>query len=628
MKNIIKLLQNAEDKVEALLDEKTMEAFKGAEELFVLLCNVYLNDEDKSKMLATRNGELLSSNVKVQILMSVADEKIRLELLENHNIISELDGNQISNVLATMSIKIRKEAIISNKYNLDAHHLNSLASTLGVDELCDFLREDKEILLKNGIRPYKVVIILEDQNRGLEFISKMEEAGLTLGEKRLALLVLNESSKKAIDTSNLSMEYATVLQMEYNSEGEWHEKIKVDFANDLEIYRGLDELVYVDPTQLPVEYKEKLLELGEICPSMNISDYMGKISTIEDYKEAEVWVESLLQNINPEWTDIQKVAFIDNAIGKKISYSLDVDTELFDENGTRALWKTIRSSCGICAGVAQVEQYILSKVGIKSKLVSNDKHAFLKLEEISLPTLNGELVVGDTILDPTWNLASHRYGMMPKNFCKSYQEIRKEDINKDGKDTESHKKDEELSGVQLSLDEESLKRIFSSIGIADRQGNFPGKYLDERLANVLKLGLTDDEIIKRQLAIFEEYCPEFALCQEETITILREVVLAQREEMDFNECVIDRVYMRDDKEKKPIMYMYMNFSDIGEKFYFVDGQQGCFGELAREEFESKFECYDMDLEKLGGYRPWERDGDIEDINLKTRRVIIKGEEVR
>ena len=140
--------------------------------------------------------------------------------------------------------------------------------------------------------------------------------------------------------------------------------------------------------------------------------------------------------------------------------------------------------------------------------------------------------------------------------------------------------------------------------------------------------MTEDEKIKRKLAIFEEYCPEFAACQEETITILGGVVSAQREAMEFNECIIDRVYMRDDKEKKPVMYMYMNFSDIGEKFYFVDGQEGCFGELSREEFESKFECYDRDLEKSGGDRPWERDGDIKDLNPKTRRVIIRGEEVR
>ena len=48
--------------------------------------------------------------------------------------------------------------------------------------------------------------------------------------------------------------------------------------------------------------------------------FMGD-STVKEYIEGEEWVSSILDNIQEEWTDIQKLAYIDTAIGKKISYA-------------------------------------------------------------------------------------------------------------------------------------------------------------------------------------------------------------------------------------------------------------------------------------------------------------------
>ena len=40
-------------------------------------------------------------------------------------------------------------------------------------------------------------------------------------------------------------------------------------------------------------------------------------------------------------------------------------------------------------------------------------HAFLKLKNVQLPNPDGTINVGDTILDPTWNLMMQRYGARP-----------------------------------------------------------------------------------------------------------------------------------------------------------------------------------------------------------------------
>lgn len=51
--------------------------------------------------------------------------------------------------------------------------------------------------------------------------------------------------------------------------------------------------------------------------------------------------------------------------------------------------------------------------------------------------------------------------------------------------------------------------------------------------------------------------------------------------------------------------------ELGEKFYFADSKTGQFIELRQREFEERFECYQMDLEKNGGQRPWEEPGLIQ-----------------
>lgn len=349
-------------------------------------------------------------------------------------------------------------------------------------------------------------------------------------------------------------------------------------------------------------------------------------STVNEYKNSELWIESILHKMPSNWTDIQKVAYIDNEVGKKINYSPDFYTEVFDEGGARALWKIINSGYGVCNGIAQVEQYILAKAGIDAQIVSGEGHAFLKLKNIELPNKEGKYVKGNTILDPTWNLTAQKYGGMPNYFCKSYKKIKKMDNDMD---TLSHKNDEELSDATLNLDEQNLRQIYSSIGIANENGEFPIKDLKE-ISKILYLTeLPMEECIKKQFLLLHKYYPEFATCINSTMSVLENILL-NNENLTFNDCVVNRVYERQDKQKRAVLYVYINLPESGKKFFYADKNEKQFIELSQSEFEEKFECYEMymkeNMEEYNCKRPWEltiKEQEIKRIDKTPNELVAK-----
>ena len=225
-------------------------------------------------------------------------------------------------------------------------------------------------------------------------------------------------------------------------------KIIVDLSADLEQYRGLDRILSIDPTKFDEFERDRFKQLCTICPELTVESRIKEedvfpyvCSTASEYIEAEKWIEHVLDLLKPEYTTIQKIAIIDNEIGKRISYSPDFDTEVFKKEDARALYKIISSGYGVCNGIARVEQYLFERAGldIECEIASSSKHAFIKLKDIEFELSNGETVVGTTILDPTWNLTAHRFSGRPNNFCMSYEETRKRDIDSEGKDHNCHK---------------------------------------------------------------------------------------------------------------------------------------------------------------------------------------------
>jgi len=174
-----------------------------------------------------------------------------------------------------------------------------------------------------------------------------------------------------------------------------------------------------------------------------------------------------------------------------------------------------------------------------------------------------------------------------------------------------------------------LRQIYTSIGIADNEGNFPIKKLFELSESIDNLELPQEESLKKQLLLLQQIHPDFATCQNSTSTILQGVIL-NNSNLEFNKCVVNRVYDKSDNDKKPVLYVYADLAEAGKKFYYANKDSNTFIELEQQEFTEKFECYEADLEKHKGLRPWEiseKEEIIEDLTKSSGKIIaVEGEE--
>lgn len=557
-----------------------------------------------------------------ELVKGLSSEESKSRMLKVYELSNHLKIDIINTFNSNSKLDILLEENDFNRYDR-----MKILESLDIETLSGFLAEHKEFCIENDIHPYEIVLGLDIEQQK-DFIANLENMNLTLGEKREILATLKADVKQSIDTTNFPEEYKSALSIQTTECGG---KVILDLERNLEDYRGLDNLMRINPEEFTEEQRAKFIKICDVCPNLQVVSKLNGIveyiSTASEYKETEEWMNSIIDNLNPEYSKAQKMALIDNAIGKKVSYSPDFDTEVFDSADCRALWKIISSGYGVCNGIAKVEQYMLNKVGVESEIISSGTHAFLKINDIELPLANGDIAKGNTILDPTWNLTRHRFGGKPDNFCISYEQARKNDIDIEGKDHNCHKNDEKLQDATLNLDEKSLRQLFTSVGLADRDGQFPikdllekSKLLDEFYAN------QPEQNISKQFLLLKQACPEFATCQNSSMSILSDVLLSN-ENLRFNKCVVNRVYNRTDKEKRPILFVYIDSNELGQKFYFANKDEGQFVGLSQEEFTKQFECYEEDLKNINGLRPWEtKEQGKEDIDLAKSSGKIVAEE--
>lgn len=654
-KDLRKLLEETDNKLDIFSNTETLNQY---DLTFKDLCDLikdFLSDEEKLKLFDYPHFQKFTPTVKKEIIGSISDENIRLKILYDDNIMQSFDSNVIHEMIIQSSDAV-KLAILNDKKYIKKHeitdievreiefslsdetkikilqegHLKScdiilIARTMNTDALVIFLRDNKDILKEKKVLPYEITKLL-DSNKQKDIVAEIENMNLTLEEKRQIFATLQQSTKEGMDELSFPEEYRTAINIPINV---MDTEISLDLERNPEDYRGLDNLILVTPENFTEDERQKFMRICEVCPEIivvnEIYDNVLLTSRSNEYKEAEEWISSIIDNINPEYSKAQKLAVIDNAIGKKISYSPDYGTNVHNWEDSRALWRIISSGYGVCNGIAKTEQYILNRVGIESELVSSGTHAFLKVKDIELPLANGETVKGDTILDPTWNLTAHRFGARPDNFCINYEEARQHDIDSKGKDHECHKNDEELKDT-ISLDDKSLRKLFTSVGLTDKNGEFPIKHileeseaLDEKYAN------NPEQNINAQFSLIKKNCPEFAMCQNGTMSILSYILLSN-ENLELNRCVINRGYEKTDGKKRPILFVYINSDQLGRKFYFVDKSKSEFVELPEEEFVNKFECYDEDLKKYNGHKPWEYNEQEETKNLANSSGELNVEE--
>ena len=664
-KELILMISDSEILLKMLQDEEKMEGFKSWDlESFI----EKLNDSDKEKLLDTPGWFESHGFLPYEVSKIIAEmeDSIKYNIVSNPDLICnmlQLDNIDISDIIVTLKKEEDKDKLL-DIYQLEEVLQDKIVATysdegkekflsdtqlgkyrkililksFNIDNLIKYINNPETDLSDLGI--YEIIMELDESHQE-EFISKLDTVNLTEDEKREIFVTLKPETKEKIDISQLKPSFVNALNMKTT---EYGGKIILDLFADVQQYRGLDRLLSVNPTRLYGQEKAKFMQLCAICPEMTVLSSLDskddeKVTTewsssASEYLDAEKWIEKVMYKLKPEYTDAQKIAIIDNEIGQKISYSPDFETEVFDSNDCRALYKIISSGYGVCNGIARVEQYLIERAGldIECEIVSSGRHAFIKLNNMEFELSNGERVVGTTILDPTWNLTDHRFNCRPNNFCVSYEEARKNDVDDEGKDHNCHKNDEKLHDATFNLDDASLRKLFKSVGLTDKDGNFPIKYLIDKSSELNQRYKNNPlKNLEEQFLLLKKVCPEFASCQNSTMSILYDLIL-DNEFLKYDKCEVNRVYNKSDKNKRPITFVYINFEELGEKFYYADKEKGEFIYISKEEFLEQFECYKADLEKSNGIRPWEqqsRDTKKQiDLASSSGTVAVQKEEER
>jgi len=590
----------AEDFINAV--EKQEQPFTGLSAKN-LVCYILfqLNVEERKKVI--NNQEFVEKYCICEsfpTLFNGLDDNMILKVILNYKI----DNNFIKTTIAQFLSSDKKIEILGKDFPFLRDSSLKILCSLDIQMILNFLENNPNFLIENNCTSNDVIT---------QYIESKSYF----------------ASSQSIDITDFPKEFKDTFEI---SKPENNKYIILDLDKDLESYRGLDKFIRVNPFDFDDDKRNKFLKLCDICPNLQVANNLDfdspadRVSTVAEYKEAESWVSSVITKIQPNHSDAQKIAIIDYEIGKKISYSPDFDTELFNENDARTLWRIISSGHGVCNGIAKVEQYLLHRVGINAELVSGACHSFLKLNNIEIPLANNEHIIGTTLLDPTWNLAAHRFGGRPKNFFINYETAREHDIDRNGVDSGAHLNDD-LKDATSSIDDENLGQLFSSVGLADKDGNFPIKTLITELNDINEMYKnTPNQNITYQLASLAKYYPEFASCQMQTMQMLHTIFL-DINSFDFNKCVIDRVYKKTDLEKTPCVYVYIDSNEFGKKFYLANSINEQFLEMSQKEFEEYYECYDLQLKTTNGIRPWQNQGIHEEkINLAASSGEISTKE--
>ena len=326
--DIIKSLNDV-DKKQMLYDFEFLENYS-ISSFYIKEIIETLSDEYKKEILNDKDDRWkLSESDIAGIVSSIESEEIKTELIGDNN----FKPHDLEKILKTFSDETKKTIILLNKYNLSKYFLINIIASMNIEPLVDFVKNNKAFLREYGIMVYQITKGL-DEEKQLAFLEKLEEMNLSIAEKRLVLATLKKETKNQIDSTQLSHEYASAIEMEISEDFSnltYFGNLIVDLYKNLEEYRGLDDIMAINALGLSSEQRGKLIELCGICPRMEVRDKMPITrSTGTEYIEGEKWIEFIESGINLSWSQIQKIAYIDNAIGKKISYSPDFATEVFN----------------------------------------------------------------------------------------------------------------------------------------------------------------------------------------------------------------------------------------------------------------------------------------------------------
>lgn len=485
-----------------------------------------------------------------------------------------------------------------------------LLLSLKNESILGFIKENRDWMEENGINISDITCRM-NPNQQVEFVRQLINSDMvSINEMREVVALMHTVAKRKISIEEIPDECREAYKIERYEVlgGDFrYGKIKVDLDGDLSRYSGLDRLIRLggDNTDF-----EKMKRLIEVCPSMKVHNEdngQGYSSTADEYLMAKEWIDKCISQIPEDYTVLQKIALVDNMIGQQFCYSPDFETETHSKEDARAVWRVIANKKGVCFGIAKVEEIMLKRLGVDVEFIQSENHAFLKINGLEIKKADGTIETGNSIIDPTWNLAAHRFKGMPTNFLVSYDEIRKHDIFTDGRDHLCHKNDRALSDANLMLDEQSLIDLYRSVGVTNENGIFPIAEMNEMSDNMNEYKRENpQENIDGQLRILKKFCPEFNSYIYESMKILRNNLL-NKENMGVQRISVSKIHNKSDADGTPLICVYAMDDNGDEMFFVADKDSKGFKNHNREEFLEQFERFQADIEENGERNPWDRE---------------------
>lgn len=299
----------------------------------------------------------------------------------------------------------------------------------------------------------------------------------------------------------------------------------------------------------------------------------------DEFFEREKIFDSIIEGINPEWTELQKYKYLYNQTGTILSYDLNVlqhtSNSNFHEKYSRNIFTSVSKNWGICAAFAAIYDYLCYKSNLDSTILSEDEHDYVMISDSK-----GE----DYLTDPTYDAARLKFGLKSRNFA-----VPKEKFEENAHNLKQTEADEYEFA---SIDDDTINKIDESIGYLE---NFGGSYTDEtlsKIANNLEGTTFNEKAIN-----FIERIREIKTIGRPTDADYVEIIkwiLSQSTDIEFAKRVKVASYAYEDTKELP-RKIVLRIDDINKRYYEFDYTTKEYLEIAESDLIRENKELDMEI---------------------------------
>lgn len=368
----------------------------------------------------------------------------------------------------------------------------------------------------------------------------------------------------------------------------------------------LDEykMITVGETESQETYKDLVVVLKEYDSKVFIANGIVGEATKEEFLEAEKIIQKVVDNINPNWSKLQKAAFVHYEMGKLISYSPDFNyrgryCNSQVSQSTRNIWKSVLEEESVCNGIVSIMRNILARVSVETKELSTETHSFLLVETED----------GNIIADPTWDLANSLFNARPMYFGKKYEQLRNDEEGL----SNAHKLEHPPENV-IELNDNELRELYHSLGYTKEDRTFVFPILDK----VMEIQDTNVDIKTKFNQILNMFTQDFSRETKhlsETRTFLEKCI--REIGIDRRDITTKFVYSKEDKEySKPYLSLFVNNEQIGKNMEVLNLDEMSFNNLEIEEFDKRYNVHELDTSEPF----WKKYLQKEEIKEKDKQI--------